>query len=50
MLSEISQSEKDKYHIILLMWNLMNKQNRNKIIDTEDRLTAVRGEGDWRSG
>ena len=27
MLSEISQSEKDKYHMILLMWNLMNKLN-----------------------
>ena len=25
MLSEISQSEKDKYHMISLMWNLMNK-------------------------
>ena len=27
MLSEISQSEKDKYHMISLMWNLMNKLN-----------------------
>ena len=25
MLSEISQSEKDKYHMISLMWNLINK-------------------------
>ena len=25
MLSEISQSEKDKYHMISLMWNLGNK-------------------------
>ena len=27
MLSEISQSEKDKYHMISHMWNLMNKLN-----------------------
>ena len=26
-LSEISQSEKDKYHMISRMWNLMNKLN-----------------------
>ena len=37
------------------MWNLseknkLNKQNRNKLIDTENRLTAVRGEGDWGAG
>ena len=25
MLSEISQSEKDKYHLMSLMWNRMNK-------------------------
>ena len=25
MLSETSQSEKDKYHMISLMWNLINK-------------------------
>ena len=25
MLSEISQSEKDKYHMLLLMWNLRNQ-------------------------
>ena len=27
MLSEISQLEKDKYHMISLIWNLMNKLN-----------------------
>ena len=27
ILSEISWSEKDKYHMISLMWNLMNKRN-----------------------
>ena len=26
-LSEISQSEKDKYHMISLMWNLMKQIN-----------------------
>ena len=29
--SEISQSEKDKYHVIsLIMWNLKNKQTKEK--------------------
>ena len=27
VLSEISQSEKDKYHMISLMWNLIEKLN-----------------------
>ena len=39
MLSEISPSEKDKYHLILLMWNLMNKLNNKEngtcLIDRE---------------
>ena len=26
---------------------MCNKQNGNILIDTEDRLTAVRGEGVW---
>ena len=30
MLSEISQSEKDKYHMIpLILWSLMNKLNKH---------------------
>ena len=29
MLSEISQSEKDTYHMILLMWNLRIKTNEH---------------------
>ena len=37
MLSEISQSEKDKYHMISLICGI---QNRNRLIDT-----VVRGEG-----
>ena len=30
MLSEISQSEKDKYHMISLMWNLRNKTDERR--------------------
>ena len=29
MLSEVSQSEKDKYHTISLMWNLRNKTDEH---------------------
>ena len=29
MLSEVSQSEKDKYHMISLMWNLRNKTHEH---------------------
>ena len=45
MLREISQSEKDKHHMISFMWNLrnkLNKQNRGRLI--ENRVTAS-GEG-----
>ena len=30
MLSEISQSEKDKHHMISLMWNLRNKTDKHR--------------------
>ena len=30
MLSKMSQSEKDKYHMISLMWNLRNKRDKYK--------------------
>ena len=30
MLSKISQSEKDNYHMISLMWNLRNKTNEQR--------------------
>ena len=44
MLSEISQSEKDKYHMISLLpgiyrTNWTNKQNRDRVIDGE-QMTA----------
>lgn len=37
MLSKISQSEKDKYHMISLMWNLRNKTNAHKEKRERDR-------------
>ena len=30
--------------------NKINKQNTDRLIDTENRLTAVREEGDWGLG
>ena len=51
MLSEISRSEKDEYYMIsLYMWNLKNKtkkQSRNRLIDTENRLAAVKSVQGW---
>ena len=34
------------------MWNLKNKtkQNKNKLIDTENRLLVTRREGGWGEG
>lgn len=37
------------------MWNLLNKisyqkTNRNRLLDTENRLTAVRGKDGWEAG
>ena len=43
MLSEISQIEKDKYHRISLLCII--KQNKNKLIDTQNRLVVTRGLG-----
>ena len=40
MLSEISQMEKAKYHMISLMWKI------NKHIEMENRLVVTRGEGE----
>ena len=49
MLSEVSQSDKDKYHMISLIcgiwWtNWTNKQNRERVIDGE-QMTASWGWG-----
>ena len=57
MLSEISQSEKDKYHMISLMWNLRNKTSeqrgkresdkpRKRLLTIENKLMVTRG-GGW---
>ena len=32
ILSEVSQKEKDKYHMISLMWNLIFKNETNELI------------------
>ena len=46
MLSEISQSEKDKYQKISLICGTKytDKENTNSSVDTWNRLTAVREE------
>ena len=41
MLREISQTEKDKYHMILLICGLLKK--KKVFIDTEKRLIVARG-------
>ena len=48
MLSEISQTEKIQIaYDFIYIWNLENKQNRNRLIDTENKLTGGRGVGGW---
>ena len=50
MLSEISQTEEYKYHTISLIYGIQKtKQNRNRLIDTENKLVVARGKGmgDW---
>ena len=55
MLSEISQSQKDKYHIISLICEILKKkkrerykwtylQNRNRPTDIENKLMVTQGE------
>lgn len=43
MLSEISQSDKDRYHDLTHMWNLRNKTNKKQTFKYRE-LVAVRGE------
>ena len=52
MLSEIWQTEKDKYHMILLTCGIVNKTKQNtpkktELMDTEDRLVVARGRAGW---
>ena len=49
MLSEISQSVKDKYHMISLVWNLRNKM-ANKGGKKRDRTNRWLPERRWRGG
>ena len=49
ILSEVSQKEKDKYHVISYIWNLIYGTNepfhRKKLMDLDNRLAVVEGEG-----
>ena len=50
-----NKSEKDKYHIISLMWNLRNKQREKNERETnqetiEDKLMVTRREVDGGMG
>ena len=45
MLSEISQTQKDKHHMISLICGIQKtEQNRNKLTDTENKWVVPRGE------
>ena len=50
--SEISQKEKNKYHILLYMWNLEKwyrgtyLQNINRDTDVESKRMDAKGEGE----
>ena len=49
MLNKISQTEKDKYHMIS-MWNLRNKKNElieNRLTNIEVNLVMTRVERGW---
>ena len=51
-LSEISQTEKDKYYMIRrisLICEILKTKPKNKLIDTENRL-VIPGGGRWRVG
>ena len=52
MLSEMSQSEKDKYHNFTYVWYLKNKneQNETRHTGTENTLMVARGERCWETG
>ena len=42
ILSEVSQTQKDKCHVISLMWNLKSKQNRSRVTDVENKTMVTR--------
>ena len=47
LLSEISQTEKDKYHMISFVCGISeskpNKQTKNRLLNTEDIMVVTRG-------
>lgn len=43
MLSEIYQTEKDKYHVIFFYGESKTKTNKNELTDRDNRLMAARG-------
>ena len=45
MVSEISQTEKDKYHMILFIYGLFSL--KAKLINTENKLAGVGGSVRW---
>ena len=50
-LNEISQTERQMPHDFTYMWNIknqINKQQRNRLIDAENKLMVARGEESWR--
>ena len=54
-LSDVSQTEEDKYNMISLTCGIyrtqeMNKHNRNRLTDAESRLMVHRWEWVWGSG
>ena len=55
ILSEVSQKEKDKYHIIPLISRIKYTAQRNlstekKLMDLENRLVVAKGEWEGRDG
>jgi len=50
ILSEVSQTEKDKYHMLLLIveskkwYKRTYSQNRNRLTDLENKLMITKGE------
>ena len=54
MLSEISQTEKDKdcmiSHMCEIIKKKMNKQNRNRLIDAGNKLVVTRCSRGWGEG
>ena len=46
ILSEIQQTQKDKYHMISFIGGIQktNKSNRNRLVKTKNKLVVARGD------